>query len=107
MLNALQTRTELGSLAGTAPKSVIPAERHTQYNRTPPNKVARHYRKKLLVGKRDIRMLGDFNQKPTVEINPELPCEGLPGSALKIWTLEARYAAGIPLWNDADECDND
>lgn len=35
-------------------------------------------------------------------IDPALPTRARPGSEAKVMMLSARYAAGLPLWNDED-----
>jgi hypothetical protein len=39
-------------------------------------------------------------------INPNEPTEAKPGSERKVLTLAARYAAGLPLWDQKDRYDH-
>lgn len=39
-------------------------------------------------------------------IDPSNPTEAKPGSEQKVLMLAARYAAGLPLWHDADCVDH-
>lgn len=44
--------------------------------------------------------------EPEVElgsgVEPQFPTEAIPGSQKKVLILAARYAAGLPLWHQAD-----
>ena len=37
-----------------------------------------------------------------VELDPETPTVAAPGSMEKVMMLQARYAAGVPLWDERD-----
>lgn len=39
-------------------------------------------------------------------IDPSMPTHAKPGSEQKVFTLAARYAAGLPLWHDEDCIDH-
>lgn len=39
-------------------------------------------------------------------IDPSEPTSAKPGSEQKVFTLAARYAAGLPLWHDEDCIDH-
>jgi len=39
-------------------------------------------------------------------INPETPTQAKPGSEEKVLMLSARYAAGLPLWDNNDRYDH-
>jgi len=41
-----------------------------------------------------------------VELDPETPTVAAPGSMEKVMMLQARYAAGVPLWDDRDSYDH-
>ena len=41
-----------------------------------------------------------------VGVNPLSPTKAKPGSEEKVLMLAARYAAGMPLWHDADCTDH-
>lgn len=47
--------------------------------------------------------IGDFS---AMGIDPLSPTGAKPGSEEKVRVLAARYAAGVPLWNDADNLDH-
>jgi hypothetical protein len=39
-------------------------------------------------------------------IDPETPTQAKPGSEEKVLMLSARYAAGLPLWDNSDRYDH-
>ena len=41
-----------------------------------------------------------------IEVDPETPTTAAPGSMEKVMMLQARYAAGVPLWDDRDSYDH-
>ncbi len=41
-----------------------------------------------------------------VELDPETPTMAAPGSMEKVMMLHARYAAGVPLWDEQDSNDH-
>jgi hypothetical protein len=41
-----------------------------------------------------------------VELDPETPTVAAPGSMEKVMMLQARYAAGVPLWDERDSYDH-
>ena len=41
-----------------------------------------------------------------VELDPETPTMAAPGSMEKVMMLQARYAAGVPLWDKRDSSDH-
>ena len=47
---------------------------------------------------------GDFEEMDleALGIDPKGPTEAKPGSEDKVQMLAARYAAGLPLWNEED-----
>lgn len=45
---------------------------------------------------------GEFEGEGASSLNPLTPTEAKPGSEDKVQMLAARYAAGLPLWHDAD-----
>lgn len=45
-------------------------------------------------------------QHNDVAMTPQEPTTAAPGSMEKVLTLRARYAAGMPLWNDEDRNDH-
>lgn len=54
---------------------------------------------------------GEEGELPEIDfdalgINPALPTAAKPGSEQKVFTLAARYAAGLPLWHDEDCIDH-
>ena len=52
--------------------------------------------------------IGNFNNLyndqdfGSLGVDPFDPTEAKPGSSDKVMMLAARYAAGLPLWNDSD-----
>jgi hypothetical protein len=40
------------------------------------------------------------------ELDPETPTVAAPGSMEKVMMLQARYAAGVPLWDERDSYDH-
>ena len=42
----------------------------------------------------------------SVELDPETPTVAAPGSMEKVMMLQARYAAGVPLWDERDSYDH-
>lgn len=40
------------------------------------------------------------------ELDPEEPTIAVPGSMEKVMMLQARYAAGVPLWDERDSYDH-
>ena len=41
-----------------------------------------------------------------IELDPETPTVAAPGSMEKVMMLQARYAAGVPLWDERDSYDH-
>ena len=41
-----------------------------------------------------------------VELDPEAPTAAAPGSMEKVMMLQARYVAGVPLWDEHDGDDH-
>ena len=41
-----------------------------------------------------------------VELDPETPTMAAPGSMEKVMMLQARYVAGVPLWDEQDSNDH-
>ena len=42
-----------------------------------------------------------------LDLNPDTPTVAAPGSMEKVMMLQARYAAGVPLWDKRDSYDHD
>ncbi len=44
--------------------------------------------------------------REVVELDPGTPTVAAPGSMEKVMMLQARYAAGVPLWDERDSYDH-